>query len=352
MTVPALSLNRISKTFADRTVVSDLSLEIAAGSVVCLLGGSGSGKSTTLKIAAGIERPDGGEVRVDGAVVDGATVFVPPEKRRVGLVFQDLALFPHLTAEANVGFGLLGQPPAEARRCANDLLKTVGLSHLAHAFPHQLSGGEQQRLAVARALAPNPRVMLLDEPFSGLDDRLRDEVRGDVLSILRGQGAGVLLVTHDPDEALASADHIVLLREGRVVQSGTAHDMLLRPADLGVAAFFSPINQLEATIQAGQACTSLGAVPVSMPDETRVIVALRPHDLELAESGVSMRIIRATPAANGIHASAVSRDGGLEISAVFDAVSGMAAGDVVSMRIKPGRGHVFPAGVNASSVGR
>ncbi len=230
MSAPILSLRGIVKSFAGRTVVENVSFDVAAGEVVCLLGGSGSGKSTTLRIAAGIERPEAGEVAVDGAIVEAPGRFVPPEKRRIGLVFQDLALFPHLSARANVTFGLFRLPRAEARARADKLLAMVGLSPLAEAYPHQLSGGEQQRLAVARALAPEPRAMLLDEPFSGLDARLRDGVRRDVLAVLRGQGAATLLVTHDPDEALRFADRIVLLRAGRIVQSGTPAALLDRPA--------------------------------------------------------------------------------------------------------------------------
>ena len=252
---PMLSFKRVSKSFGDRMVVDSVSFDIAAGEVTCLLGASGSGKSTCLRIAAGVERADSGEAHVEGRPVDSPDAFVAPEKRGVGLVFQDLALFPHLNARRNAAFGLFRQPRKQALARADELLALVGLSHLAHAFPHQLSGGEQQRLAVARALAPRPRVMLLDEPFSGLDDRLRDVVRGEVLSLLRHEGAATMFVTHDPDEALRSADHIVLLRDGRMVQSGRPRALLDAPADLAAAMFFSPICRIGGKVADGRVAT-------------------------------------------------------------------------------------------------
>ena len=344
MSAPILSLRGIVKSFAGRTVVENVSFEVAAGEVVCLLGGSGSGKSTTLRIAAGIERPEAGEVAVDGAIVEAPGRFVPPEKRRIGLVFQDLALFPHLSARANVTFGLFRLPRAEARARADKLLAMVGLSPLAEAYPHQLSGGEQQRLAVARALAPEPRAMLLDEPFSGLDARLRDGVRRDVLAVLRGQGAATLLVTHDPDEALRFADRIVLLRAGRIVQSGTPAALLDRPADIETAAFFSPLNRIAARVADGRAATPFG--PVAAPgvaEGEAVVVALRPRDLEIGAGGASVDALAVQTASDGLHVQCAMPGGGPALDAVFDAAAAVRPGDALPVRVRPGRGFVFPA---------
>lgn len=342
MNAPVLALRAITKSFAGRTVVDGVTLEVGAGEVVCLLGGSGSGKSTTLRIAAGIERPESGEVSIDGEVVDAAGVFVPPEKRRVGLVFQDLALFPHLTARANVTFGLFRLAKAEARARADALLAMVGLAAHADAWPHQLSGGEQQRLAVARALAPEPRAMLLDEPFSGLDARLRDGVRRDVLAVLRGQGAATLLVTHDPDEALRCADRIVLLRAGRIVQSGPPAALLGAPADFETAAFFSPVNRVAARIAGGRAATPFGPVAASGRAEGEaVLVAIRPSDLEIGAGGASVDVLAAQIASDGLHVQCAMPGGGPALDAVFDAAAAVRPGDALPVRLKSGRGFVF-----------
>ena len=203
-----------------------MSLRIAAGQVSCLLGPSGCGKSTTLRLIAGVDRPDAGAIRVDGRpVVDGRRR-VPPEERGIGLMFQDFALFPHLTAAQNVGFGLPRRDARAARRGSRELLDRVGMARHAEKHPHELSGGEQQRVALARALAPRPRIMLMDEPFSGLDDRLRDEIRDETLAVLKAEGTAVLLVTHEPTEAMRMADEILLMRDGRIVQRGRAlHDL-------------------------------------------------------------------------------------------------------------------------------
>lgn len=337
-----ISLRGVGKSFGARKVADDISFDVPAGEVVCLLGASGSGKSTILRIIAGIERADEGTVSVDGVEVEGA-VFVPPEKRRVGLVFQDLALFPHLDARANAAFGLFREPKAKASARADDLLALVGLTAHARSFPHQLSGGEQQRLAVARALAPQPQAMLLDEPFSGLDDRLRDGVRGDVLALLRREGTATVFVTHDPDEALQSADRIVLMRDGRMVQHGTPAELLNAPADLGAAAFFSAINRVASRVSAGWAETRLGRVPATgFGEGAGVTVAFRPRDLDVVADGLRVRVTRAGMASDGLHVTAAPETGG-EIVCVLDGQSGVRAGDVIHLAAKPGRGLVFPA---------
>lgn len=337
---PIVSLRGVGKFFGARKVADSIDFDVRAGEVVCLLGASGSGKSTILRMIAGIERADEGTVSVGGVEVDG-TAFVPPEKRRVGLVFQDLALFPHLNAMANAGFGLFRAAKGVAEARARELLELVGLSRHAASFPHQLSGGEQQRLAVARALAPRPQAMLLDEPFSGLDDRLRDDVRRDVLALLRVEGAAVVFVTHDPDEALMSADRIVLLRDGRIVQQGTPAELLEKPADLGAAAFFSPVNRCDGTVAGGVAATVFGDVTVvGLADGARVTAAFRPRDLELAAEGPALRVTAADLTADGLHVTAVPERGGA-VTAVLEPAAGVRTGDVIRLRAKPGRGLAF-----------
>ena len=223
--------------------MSDVALSVAAGEVLCLLGPSGCGKSTTLRLIAGIERPDRGEVAIDGVPVAAPGLSVPPEARGTGLMFQDFALFPHLTVAQNIAFGLSGPRAVRDARVA-ELLHRVDLPDYGPKAPHMLSGGEQQRVALARAVAPRPPVMLMDEPFSGLDNRLRDGIRDETLALLKEEGAAVLLVTHEPEEAMRMADQIALMRDGRIVQQGAPYNVYSAPVDRAAAAFFSAISTL------------------------------------------------------------------------------------------------------------
>ncbi|MFC4270677.1 ATP-binding cassette domain-containing protein [Sneathiella chungangensis] len=238
-------------------------LEVGAGKLVCLLGPSGCGKSTTLRLAAGLESPIEGEVSIEGEVMANDEIFVGPEDRRVGLMFQDYALFPHLTVEDNVAFGLSHLALAERRARAGTMLETVGMAAAARKYPHMLSGGEQQRVALARALAPSPRIILMDEPFSGLDVVLRNRVRDETLKLLKEMGTTVLMVTHDPEEAMRMADEIVVMREGEIMQQGSAGELYNRPADGFIAAFLGEVNRVPARRNGDFYETDLGPIPIS-----------------------------------------------------------------------------------------
>ena len=280
-TAPRLEVLHLGRAFGGRAVVDDVSLSVASGQVTCLLGPSGCGKSTTLRMIAGVDRADRGEVRIDGRRVEGAGVHVPPEARSVGLMFQDFALFPHLTVAENVGFGLRIERAAKARR-VDELLEKVDLSGFGQKHPHQLSGGEQQRVALARALAPNPRVMLMDEPFSGLDNRLRDGIRDRTLELLKEAGTAVLLVTHEPDEAMRMADEIALMRAGRIVQKGAPYNVYNAPVDKASAAFFSDINVICGVSRGALTQTPFGAfLTPGHADGAPVEIVIRPQHLRL-----------------------------------------------------------------------
>ena len=278
----SISLRNVGKTYPDGTVaVTGVDLDIADGEFVVFVGPSGCGKSTTLRIIAGVERADAGEVRLDGVMVAGPGEHVPPEVRSAGLMFQDFALFPHLTVADNVGFGLRIERAERARR-VGELLEKVDLAGFGRKHPHELSGGEQQRVALARALAPKPRVMLMDEPFSGLDNRLRDGIRDRTLELLKEEGAAVLLVTHEPDEAMRMADEIALMRQGRIVQKGAPYNVYNAPVDKAAAAFFSDINVIRGASQGALTATPFGEfLTPGQKDGAEVEIVIRPQHLRI-----------------------------------------------------------------------
>ena len=231
---------------------------------------------------AGVERQSSGEIWVDGQLIcDGASTTTPAEQRGIGMMFQDFALFPHLTVWENVAFGLKG--PRKTRRARADaLLERVNLQGYASKMPAQLSGGEQQRVALARAIAPKPRIMLLDEPFSGLDDRLRDQVRDETLDVMRSQGTAVVMVTHDPSEAMKMADQIVLMRGGGIVQQGSPYAIFNTPVDRECAAFFSDINVVSSVVQGALANTPFGQFfAPGYDDGTKIDIVIRPQHLKI-----------------------------------------------------------------------
>ena len=280
-TGPALQVRGLTRRLGGRAVVDGVDLEVAAGQVTCLLGPSGCGKSTTLRMIAGLDRADVGEIRLSGRVVEGPNLCLPPEDRGVGLMFQDFALFPHLTVARNVAFGLAGPKAARGARVA-ELLARVDLAGYEDAHPHELSGGEQQRVALARALAPRPAVLLMDEPFSGLDNRLRDGIRDTTLAVLKAEGTAVLLVTHEPDEAMRMADTIALMREGRVVQMAAPYNLYTAPVDREAASFFSDVNRLEARVTGALCETPFGRfLAPGLADGTEVEIVFRPQHVRL-----------------------------------------------------------------------
>ncbi len=292
----ALTLENVSHAYGELLAVDDLSLSVGPEELVCLLGPSGCGKTTALRLAAGLEPLQRGRVLMDGKPVAGEGADLPPEERNVGLVFQDYALFPHLSVIDNVAFGLTRLNGSKRYKRAGEVLAQVGMADYARTYPHALSGGQQQRVALARALAPSPKVMLLDEPFSGLDAQLRHLVRDETLHILKKSGAATLMVTHDPEEAMFMADRIALLREGRLAQLGRPDDLYLAPNDAFVASFFGEVNRLEGVTRGGRVATPFGAVEAAgLGEGTPVEVLIRPEALKLSalEPGAGPRAGRA-----------------------------------------------------------
>jgi iron(III) transport system ATP-binding protein len=274
-------LDGVSKSFGAVRAVREVTLELDRGELVAVLGPSGCGKTTLLRTIAGFERPDAGSVVVADQVVAGPGRFVPPERRRIGMVFQDYALFPHLTVRSNVAFGLAAKPRDERERLTRRTLELVGLQHKADRYPHELSGGERQRVALARAMAPEPALVLLDEPFSSLDASLRAGLRREVELILRDAEATALLVTHDQEEALSLADRLAVMREGRIVQIGAPEEVYVRPASRWAAQFVGEVNVLAGVAHGNGVETELGVFDLRAPASGSVHVAVRPEQLEL-----------------------------------------------------------------------
>ncbi len=253
----ALQLINVGRSFGATAAVKGISIDIAKGDVISLVGHSGCGKSTLLRIIAGVETIDSGRVLLDGHEVDGGC-FVEPEMRGVGFVFQDYALFPHLSVRDNILFGLKRHSRAEALTNAEDVIRRVGIEHLLERFPHTLSGGEQQRVALARALAPRPGIVLMDEPFSNLDQGLRGQVRTETLSLLKSLDTTVIMVTHDPQEALSAGDRLVLMRSGEIVQVGSGYDLYDRPVSAYAADFFCVSNKIPGICKGDRIETPVG----------------------------------------------------------------------------------------------
>jgi iron(III) transport system ATP-binding protein len=278
-----LTFENVSLFFGGIEAVREVSFDLVPGEIVCLLGPSGCGKSTLLRLAAGVERPQAGRVLLDGLEVAGPSAFVAPEKRNIGLMFQDYALFPHLTILANVAFGLRALERAASQREALSALKRVGLEQYQASYPHELSGGEQQRVALARAMVPRPTVMLMDEPFSGLDQRLRESVRQETLAILRETRASSMLVTHDPVEAMGMADRILLMRQGRLIQQGAPETLYHRPVDADAARFFCDFNEIAGRVVDGEAQSPLGSFPARHIDADQpALIMIRPQGIRPA----------------------------------------------------------------------
>jgi iron(III) transport system ATP-binding protein len=272
---PAISCNDLTKGYDGTPALGGFDITVERGAIVSLLGPSGCGKTTLLRSVAGFEAPDSGTIRVGDRTVFGSGIDVAPDKRRVGMVFQDYALFPHMTVARNVAYGLDGR---DASRRVKEVLDLVGLAGLGERVPHELSGGEQQRVALARALAPEPEIVLLDEPFSSLDAPQRDRMRREVRHILTDAAATALFVTHDQEEALAIADTVAVMREGAVVQTGTPNEVYSRPKDPWIASFLGDSVFLDGTVGVGgSVSTSLGTIAAAAQEQGPVRVMVRPE---------------------------------------------------------------------------
>ena len=347
-----LTFDAVEKVYGDRAAVRGLSLEIAPGEVVCLLGPSGCGKTTLLRLASGIERPTGGRILISDREVAGPERFVQPEDRSVGLMFQDFALFPHLTILDNVAFGLKALPRDVAKREAMLILSRVGLQRYADQYPHILSGGQQQRVALARAIVPRPAVMLMDEPFSGLDVQLRDAMQEETLALIRETRATSMIVTHHPEEAMRLGDRIAVMRAGRLVQIGRAEELYHHPAELFVARLFSEINEIEGRVAGGCVSSPIGSLPAPGLDEgAYATLCLRERGIRLVATGggsglgraVRGRVLAARFLGDAVRYEVAADGFDMPLNVRTGASVRLSEGDDVDLVIDPGDVLIFPS---------
>lgn len=311
----ALMVENIAHRFGELQVLRDVSFSVAAGELACLVGPSGCGKSTLLRLIAGLEEVQRGKIVLDGETVADSERSQQARKRRIGLMFQQPSLFPHLNVRNNIAFGLRHLSRDEQEQTVKSLLHTIGLESRGAAFPHQLSGGQQQRVALARALAPKPRIMLLDEPFANLDHAMRREMREEVLGMLKQAGIPVVMVTHEPEEALVMADKMVLLREnGALHQYGAPQDIYRWPADAAAASFFGPVNRIKAQVREGNIFSPFGTWPqkemgTCFDEKAKVEIIARPESLRLSNEGAAVTVRQVRAAALGLRVTAIMETG-------------------------------------------
>lgn len=344
-TPPALTAIRcraVGKRFGETAVLDGFDLSVPSGTILGLLGPSGSGKTTVLRVIAGFERPDAGSVEIAGRIVTDAHTMIPPEKRRVGMVFQDYALFPHLSVAANVGYGIPGPGRDTGVATALDL---VDLGEAADRYPHELSGGEQQRVALARALAPEPAVVLLDEPFSNVDAPRRAQMRRDVRSILIEAKATAVFVTHDQEEAMATSDVVAVMRNGRVAQVDEPSELYRHPGDCWVARFLGDAEFVEGTARSGGAATPLVVFPVSPGLHGPVEVMVRPESVEVVPGG-SDAIVVGTEFYGHDQLVTLQMPGGRRLLARTGPHPAVRPGDEVGIRVREVVAFEVPAGHN------
>ena len=345
-----LEFDHIMHAYNGTPSVDGISFYVERGEVVSLLGPSGCGKTTLLRLAAGLEKPLGGAIRLDGSTLSDSQITMPPEQRGIGYMFQDYALFPHLTVLQNVTFGLPNRDSGATRR-GLDVLEQVGIENAADMYPHELSGGQQQRVALARALAPNPAVILLDEPYAGLDSRLRERIRDQMLHVLKASGTAALMVTHDAEEAMFMSDNIIVMRDGHVQQTGRPVNLYCQPNSAFVAEFFGEVNRLEGEVSNGWIETVLGTfkAPDRMQNGDAASIVIRHEALNIEPNGTGddanafVMEARLLGRASLIHLSIPTGTSELHFHARVPGLNSLQTGSPVRVTVDKAQAFVFPS---------
>ena len=341
-----LEVDQIALGYGDVPVVEDVSFHLEAGQIGCLLGASGCGKTTTLRAIAGFEALSAGEIRINGRTVSGVDINIPPEQRSVGMVFQDYALFPHLTVRANIKFGIRKRSAQEREQIVSELLELTGLVGLDQRYPHELSGGQQQRVALARALAPEPAVLLMDEPFSNLDTGLRRQMGLDIRALLTHRGTAALLVTHDQMEAFALADQVGLMHGGHLLQWGDPYELYHRPLNRSVASFTGRGAYIRSRVENGRLQHALGGSrwPSGEPQAAQGVcfdLLIRPDDIRPDPLGCRARVIsRQFQGADILYQ--LELPGGEQVAALFTSHENHAIGDQIGVALDAQHLVMFP----------
>lgn len=337
----AVECHAIHKFFGETCAVKDVSFELPAGKIMAVLGPSGCGKTTTLRMIAGLETPTGGSIQLNQRIVfDSASgINVPPNLRRIGMVFQEYALFPHLTVEKNVGYGLPRNADRQSR--IQEMLALVGLSGLERRYPQQLSGGQQQRVALARALATNPHTILLDEPFSNLDTGLRTQVREDVSRIIREAGVSAILVTHDQAEALSFADNVAVMLDGEIAQQAPPRDLYTMPNSQGVAIFLGSSNRIMGEAHGDHAHTPIGVLPLQEVQNGSVELFIRYRSLAVQKSDTPVGYVAHVNYNGDYQTLKIALSDSTQLIVETDPHEVFAVGDGVALSLK-GKAVAFP----------
>ena len=341
-----LEVKQLDFSYGRNQILFEFDFSLEESQIGCLLGPSGCGKTTVLRAIAGFENPTKGEIVLNGKKLNGPRIFVEPEKRQIGMVFQDIALFPHLSVNENIQFGIRSLPQTQRDKRSNELLELVGMSQFKKTYPHQLSGGQQQRIALARALAPKPSLLLMDEPLSSLDEELREQLAREIRLILQQEKISGILVTHDQNEAFAVGDHICVMHQGRVQQIDSAYNLYHRPLNRFVAEFIGEGALVPGVVAgADTIATDMGEItgylPESCKDQDNVEVLIRPENVILDDENENKAVIKARYFRGSGYLYTLKTSGGAELLCLLPGSEGLQIDQSIGIRLQIERPVVF-----------
>jgi len=341
-----LEVKKLDFAYGRNQILFEVDFTLEESQIGCLLGPSGCGKTTVLRAIAGFENPTKGEIVLNGRKLNGSNIFVEPEKRQIGMVFQDIALFPHLSVDDNIQFGIRSLPQTQRNRRSNELLELVGMSQFKKTYPHQLSGGQQQRIALARAMAPKPSLLLMDEPLSSLDEELREQLAREIRLILQQEKISAILVTHDQNEAFAVGDHICVMHQGRVQQNDSAYNLYHRPINRFVAEFIGEGALLPGIVTStGTIATDLGEITGNLPESCKhqdnVDVLIRPENVIIEDENENKAVITERYFRGSGYLYTLKTSGGAELLCLLPGSEGLQIDQSIGIRLQIERSVVF-----------